>query len=74
MATHLTNSADFSGHAGIPTQSNATHAVDRLIGTHPTEMRVIEDLCFTPAIDKNAARQEDAQEFLSLIMHQMHDE
>ncbi|GJR97882.1 hypothetical protein Tco_0270056 [Tanacetum coccineum] len=42
--------------AGIPTQSNATHVFDRFIGTHPTDMRVNEDLCFTSAIDKNGAR------------------
>nr|GEX75851.1 hypothetical protein [Tanacetum cinerariifolium] len=32
------------------------HVVDRLIGTHTIDMRVIEDLCFTSAINKNAAR------------------
>ncbi|GJU32193.1 hypothetical protein Tco_1175782 [Tanacetum coccineum] len=42
--------------AGIPTQSDATHVVDRFIGTHPIDMRVNEDLCFTSAIDKNGAR------------------
>ncbi|GJV14501.1 hypothetical protein Tco_1359824 [Tanacetum coccineum] len=42
--------------AVIPTQSDATHVFDRFIGTHPTNMRVNEDLCFTSAIDKNTAK------------------